>query len=422
MALPWTVVHKPKKISEVVGNSESIEQFIQWMRSWEKKKPLKRAAFLHGPPGVGKTVVAEAYATEHNYDLVEMNASDWRTAEAIQRVAGVASMQTTLYGVKKRMIILDELDGISGREDRGGVGAIVDVVKNTQCPIILIANNAWDPRFTYLRQYCLPIEFKRIPYRSIVPYLRKICEKENIRADEEALKLIAERSRGDVRSAINDLQALAQGCRSLTYEDVDWLAYRDRQESIFEVLRTIFTADNYWKARKTVDLADVDYEMLFEWIYENAPYQLTHPNDLCKAMENLAKVDIYLRRVKATQDWGLLGYALDLMTSGVAMSREKTYPRWVPFKFPQRIKLLSKMKGEKAIKLKIGAKIRAKCHISATAAAKEYLPYLKVIFESDPEMGAGLARWFGLDDEMVEYLAGSEKRAKIILKSLEKAD
>jgi len=412
MALPWTVVHKPKRVSDVLGNSDSVAKFVEWMHSWDKKIPSKRAAFLYGPPGVGKTVVAESYANENGYDLIEMNASDWRTAEAVERVAGAASIQATLYGTRKRVVIIDELDGISGAEDRGGVGAILDVVKTTQCPVVLIANNVWDQRFTYLRSYCLLIEFKRIPWRSVVPFLRKICDKEGIKAEDEALKIIAERSHGDVRSAINDLQALAQGRKSLSYEDVSWLAYRDRQESIFEVLRIIFTAKSSLEAKRAIDKADVDYEMLFEWIYENAPHQLTDHRDLSNAMENLAKADIYLRRVKSGQKWGLLGYVFDLMTSGVAMSRERTRIGWAPFKFPQRIKLMSKTKKERQMRLEIGKRIGKRCHTSARAAIRENLPYLRLIFEKNPKIASGLAEWFNFEKEMVNYLSGKGEKIK----------
>ncbi len=411
MMLPWTVVHKPKSVSDVLGNPDSVMKFTEWMRSWDKKIPSKRAAFLYGPPGVGKTVVAESYANENGYDLIEMNASDWRTAEAVDRVAGSASMQATLYGTRKRMVIVDELDGIGGAEDRGGLGAILDVVKTTQCPIVLIANNVWDQRFTYLRNYCLLIDFKRIPWRSIVPFLRKICDEERIEAEEEALRIIAERSRGDVRSAINDLQALAQGRNSLKYEDVSWLAYRDRQESIFEVLHTIFTTKSSLEAKRAVDKADVDYELLFEWIYENIPYQLTDLQDMNNAMQNLAKADIYLKRIR-NQEWGLLGYFFDLMTSGIAMSRERTPVKWVPFNFPQRIKLLSQTKKERQIRLGIGRRIGARCHTSARSAVRDYLPYLQLIFEKNTKMASELAEWFNFDEGIINYLAGKGQKIK----------
>jgi hypothetical protein len=70
------------------------------------------------------------------------------------------------------------------------------------------------------------------------------------------------------------------------------------------------------------------------------------------------------------------------------------------------------------MQLSIGHKIKRKCHISANRASKEFLPFLKIIFKNNADMAAGLAKWFDLDVEMVEYLAGSKKSAEAIAKLL----
>ncbi len=412
----WTVRHKPKTLGEIVGNRQAIDDLISWLRSWERGIPKKRAALLYGPPGIGKTVTVEALANDWSLELVEKNASDYRTEEAVRKFAGLASQYGTLFG-KKRLVLFDELDGLTGREDRGGVGAIIKVVKQAQCPIILIANNAYDPRLSSLRFYCLLIQFKKPHVRSVAKRLRQICQREGIEPEEEALKFIAQRSQGDVRSAINDLQALAQGKKQLTYEDVSWLAYRDRKDAIFNVLRLIFYSKSCDAAKSAVDMADVDHNMLFEWIYENMPYHLRDLEDLARAMESLAIADLYRSRIRQTRNWKLTRYVIDFMTAGVAVAREKTEPAgFVPLRFPERIKMLSRTKKERQIKSKIGWKIKRRCHISAVKAATEFLPYLKVIFENNVGMASGIVRWLELDDAMVEYLAGTKKRAKAIAK------
>ncbi len=411
----WTFKHKPKTLSEVIGNKEAIKKLVEWIKSWDKGIPKKRAAFLYGPPGVGKTVTVEALANDLKMELVEKNASDYRTEENIKRFAGLASQYGTLFG-RKRLILLDELDGISGKEDRGGLGAITRIVKTAMCPIVLIANDPYDPRFSTLRSLCLMIEFKRPHSREVAAFLKKICLKEGIEAEEAALKFIAQRAHGDVRSAINDLQALAQGKKKLTYDDVSWLAYRDRKEKIFDVLRLIFYSKTCDGAKRAISMSDVDPDMLFEWIYENAPYHLKDPHDLAEAMEALAKADIYRGRVRLTQDWKLASYMIDLMTAGVAMARKRTKPSgWIPMKFPQRIKWLSKTKAERQLADAIAQKIKRRCHISAKRAIEEYIPYLKIIFENNPEMAAKIADKLGLDSEMIGYLAGSSANAKKII-------
>ncbi len=418
MYAAWTVKHKPKSLAEVIGNKETIQKFVDWIKSWDKGAPKKRAAFLYGPPGIGKTVTVEALAYDFQMELVEKNASDYRTEDAINRFAGLASQYGSLFG-GKRIVLLDELDGLTGTADKGGVKAITDIVKTAQCPIILIANNAYDPRFSNLRSYCLLIEFKKPPAGEVTKHLKRICMGEAIQADEEALKFIAQRSGGDIRSAVNDLQALAQGKKKLTYEDVSWLGYRDRQDTIFNVLRMIIYGRTCLSAKQAVDMADMDIDMLFEWIYENVPEHLTDPHDLARAMDALSIADVYRGRIRATQDWSFTRYVIDYMTAGVAMARQNTKAHgWIPFKFPARIQMLSRSKAERAMQLNIGRKIKRRCHISANRASKEVLPFLKIIFKNNADMAAGLAKWLDLDAEMVEHLAGSKEKAENIVKLL----
>lgn len=411
----WTVKHRPNSLNEVVGNRDAIQKLTEWVESWEKGTPKKRAAFLHGSPGIGKTVTVEALAHDFNVEFVENNASDYRTEDAIKRFAGLASQYGSLFG-GKRIILLDELDGLTGTADRGGVKAITDVVKAARCPIVLISNSAYDPRFSNLRLYCLLIEFKKPAAGEVAKRLKWICDREEIQADESALRFMAQRSGGDVRSAVNDLQALAQGKKRLSYEDVSWLGYRDRQDTIFNVLRMILYGKTCVGAKQAVDMADVDIDMLFEWIYENIPAHLTDPHDLAQAMDALSIADIYRGRIHATQDWSFTRYVIDYMTAGVAMARQNTKVHgWIPFKFPERIQMLSRSRAERAMQLSIGQKIKRKNHMSATRASKQVIPYLRIMFKNDVNMAAGLAKWLDLEPEMVEYVAGNEEKAKEII-------
>ncbi len=414
----WTLKHKPKSLSEVVGNRESINTFEGWVRSWERGIPKQRAAFLHGPPGTGKTVTVEALAKDLGMELIEKNASDYRTEDQIRQVAGLASQYGSFFG-KNRIILLDEMDGVYGNVDRGAIPAIVQIIKDTHYPIVLTANDFWDKKFTAFRdkKKYLIIEFKKPPAGEVLKRLKRICDSEGIDSEEEALKFIAQRSEGDVRSAINDLQALAQGKKALKYDDVSWLAYRDRKDVIFNVLRLILYGKTCVMAKQALDMADVDLDMLFEWIYENVPYHFNVPSELAEAMDALAKADLYRGRIRQTQDWKLMRYVIDLMTAGVAMARIKSKPSgWVPFQFPQRIRRLSASRAERRMKADVGRKIKRRMHVSISVSQKDVLPYLKIIFESNPTMAAGLTEWFNLEKEEVDYIAGSKRQSKAILK------
>lgn len=418
MHVAWTVKYKPRSLAEIVGNQEAIKTLERWLKSWEDGIPQQRAAFLHGPAGVGKTLTIEALVNDLGMELVEKNASDYRTEEKIQRFAGSASQYSGFFG-RRRVILLDEMDGVHGTVDRGAIPTVTRIVKDSRCPIVLIANDFWNKKFVSFRdkKKYLIIEFKKPRTSELLSHLRRIVAREGIVADEEALKFIATRNQGDIRSAVNDLQALAQGKMKLTYDDVSWLAYRDRKDVIFTVLRQVLYGKTCNAAKQAVNMADVDLDMLFEWVYENTPYHFNVPGELADAMEALAKADLYRGRIRRTRNWKLMRYMIDFMTAGVAMARDKSKPSgWIPFRFPQKIRSLSASRAERAKKKGIGQKIKRRMHISVVTAQNDVLPYVRIIFESSPQMAAGLTKWFRFSEEEVDYIAGGKRRAKAILK------
>jgi len=100
------------------------------------------------------------------------------------------------------------------------------------------------------------------------------------------------------------------------------------------------------------------------------------------------------------------------------MARERTQPAgFVPLRFPERIRQLSKTRSERQMQSAIGLKIKRRCHISANSATKEILPYLRIIFENNAKMAAELVKWLDLDEAMTEYLAGTKKQTKAIIKA-----
>ncbi|MEM4461405.1 MAG: replication factor C large subunit [Candidatus Bathyarchaeia archaeon] len=413
MSIPWIIKYRPKRIEEVVGNEESKKKFIEWLESWVKGKPTYKAALLYGPAGVGKTSLVEAAARTYGYDLVELNASDQRGESIIKRIVGVAASQGTLMGsMSRRIILLDEVDGMS-EEDKGGVKAIVEVLEKTRQPIVLTANDAWDPKLAPLRSVCLMLEFKRLKQWEVVKKLREICLREGIEVDKEALEFIAKRSEGDLRSAINDLQTVSQGRRRITIDDVKWLPYRNRIEPIFDVLSMIFNAKTVATARRALSLIDIDPDMMFEWIYENTPSQLTDPRDLAIAMENLAKADLFRSRVKLLQRWELLSFVTELMTGGVAVAKEATKSKWTPFHFPERIKFLSSIKSEREVMNSIASKIASRCLTSRRTALSDIIPYILFILRSNPDYGVKLLKSYDLTSSEIEFLLGKAGVASI---------
>src|SRR5205807_8753295 len=220
---PWTTKYRPRTSKDVAGNKPAIEKLRDWIESWSKGRPSKAAVLLYGPAGVGKTSVTEALAREHGWDLVEINASDKRSGDILSKVAGLASTQGSLFA-KGRLILLDEVDGINLREDHGAVEALNRMIKETHYPVVLTANDPWDQKIRSLRETCQLIELKRIGLRDGLPFIKKILDNENVRADEDAMRLLLEKNNGDLRSILNDLQILSSRGENITSKDVYWLS------------------------------------------------------------------------------------------------------------------------------------------------------------------------------------------------------
>ncbi len=406
---PWTIKYRPKTSKDVAGNKPAIEKLRDWVESWSNGRPSKAAVLLYGPAGVGKTSVTEALARERGWDLVEINASDKRSGDILSKIAGLASTQSTLFS-KGRLILLDEVDGINLRADQAAVTTILQIIKETRHPLILTANDPWDPKIRPLREACLQIELKRLGVRDGLPLLRNILTQEGVKANEDALKLIIDRDRGDIRSILNDMQLLSSRHGTLTVDDVDLLSGRDRTESVFEVLRVVFNSRTTASARRALSISDVDQEMLFQWIFENAPYQIPKPKELEEAMSALAESDLYFGRIRKTQSWHLLSYALDLMTAGVAVAKQTSPSGWVPMRFPQKISSMSRTRAIRDVRKKAAASIGLKSHVSTRRAPQLYFPMLRFIHEHDPKEYDRIATSLDAAEELDDLFSSELKQ------------
>ncbi len=405
--LPWIIKYRPKRIEEVVDQEQAKRLFIPWLRQWlSGRPPEKKAVLLYGPAGVGKTSLVEAAAREFKLELIEMNASDFRRKEDIERIARVAATQSSLFG-RRKIILLDEVDGISGTADRGGLDAILELISVTKHPVVMTANDPWDQKLKPLRDASLMIPFNRLSERDVLTVLKRICAAEGVRCEDEALKLIASRSEGDLRSAINDLQAVAEGYGEVTSSLVRALIVsRDREYSPWEMLRNLFMSRYAWQAKKAVTHTNLDYDTVLEWINENIPVQYTDPEDVWRAYEALSRADIYLGRIRRTLAWDLLSYVFDLAGPGVALARRKSKFHWAKYQYPQKILMLAKTREAREVREALAEALAKRLHTSKATVKSDVLPYLSIIFRYRPELGARIALAYNLTERMVQYLAG----------------
>ncbi len=381
---PLVVKYTPKRLSEIVGQKKAIAVLSDFVRNFERQK--KRALLIHGPPGSGKTCVVYALAGEVGTELVQVNASDFRNREHIESKLGAASQQRSLFAQNK-IILVDEVDGISGAYDRGCVGALVGVIAKTKFPIVLTATDPYIKKLKALRRHCTLLELDRIDSNLIVRRLESICSKEKVKVEPAALKKLALVANGDLRAAINDLQVLAQTKQLIKVKDVK-LWGREQEENISDALKLIFKSFNVGAAMDANDLITEDLKILNFWLDENAASEYTEPGARQRAYDYLSFADIFLHRIIRWQYWRFMTYAKIFQVAGVQQAKKATNPAIIKY---QRPALLLKLYIRAIRRKKMEAMSRQVCHKlhagSGTLLAA-FWPYYNFIKLHNKKMGA----------------------------------
>jgi len=409
--MEWAEKYRPKNLTDLVGHSSIVKELIKWAHEWERGVPKDKALILYGKPGVGKTSAAYALAYEMDWDIIELNASDQRTAGIIQKVAGSASKMGTFDGTTgRRLVMLDEADNLHGNYDRGGANALINVIKTTSQPIILIANEFYDITPT-LRMSCRPIQFRSVSTTSMVTALKNICRNEGVMIGIGVIERIVEGANGDLRSAINDLQAMAIGKRELEVDDMV-TAPRDNKETVFKAMDIIFREHDVRAAQEAAWQVDESPEQLIHWIDENLPIGYTKDEDMAAGYFQLARADQFLGRVRRRQNYKLWRYAGLLMSGGVAAVKTQTYPGYKKYQPPQYFRKMGQTKARRNIRDSLAGKIGEHFHVSSEYVRSDLFVFFKQMMRSS-DHSVGLAAELKLNPDEIAFLLESKPSKKV---------
>lgn len=387
--LSWAEAHAPKNTSDFAGNKDAASRAKKWALEWSRGvrgKPL----CLYGPTGIGKSALAGAIANEMGWEVLRFSVYEATNFDKWQKSVASALSGASLFG-SQSLVILEDVDCWSQAGFRGSVGAVASLLASSRAPAILTATDWYDRSLVPLRTYAEAVPMKAVNSSDIEKALFSIAKAENFPLSEERVRQTAQSCGGDLRAAINDMQASIIS------------SAREREKSVFEKIRIAIRSPNYRasKSAGTTDLADRDTLKLY--ILENMPSEFPDVSDRARAFSRFSRADVFDGRIRTRQYWGYLRYSSDLMFWGVASERRHPGAAFVSYGFPSYIQKLGASKSRRTLLKALSKKISARLH-TTSLKARDYVPLL--VAQND---APALSAYYGFDEEEVAGLLGTSQ-------------
>jgi len=373
----WSEKYRPQSIIDLVGNEEARTLFVEWFGKWKKgTKPL----LLIGPPGIGKTTLANLAAKQFGYDMISLNASDFRSKNRIQEILNPVLGNTSLLG--RPMIFVDEVDGIYGRADYGGTEALIKILKEPTVPIILAANSDISTKMKSIKKVVKIIKLRPLPPRLVQLYLKKILKIEDAKLSPGSLIKIISESRGDLRSMINSTQALVTGFEPATEKSFESL-------DIESAVNAFFKSNSIDEARSVLYSLRIDPREKINAFYSSVITSNISKNEMDKMLQIISEADLLYGRIMKTQQWRLLRYLDEIL---IKLFQKDSTVRYSQYNLSWS--LLNRLRWD-GKSIKALATILAKnMHVSRSTFATFYFPYMLLCIKNK-KMNLDLEENFG---------------------------
>lgn len=406
----WTEIYRPKSFEQMIGNEEIRITILKWLVKW---LPGTKPLFLIGPPGIGKTTIIKLLASILNYDLIELNASDTRSGPQLEKLVNPLLSNTSIFG-KKIFLFFDEVDGIYGREDSGGIEVLVNIVKSSNFPIIFAANSS-NIKLKNLLKLCKIIKFQRISSNLLMMFLNFVLYEQKYSLSFDDRKWIVEKSNGDIRTMLNIAQSKCSGYGQFITQKF--------KVDISEGLNEFFSSQNKDNARAILLSLDGKYsdpryglsaeerrKDIVNSLFTSIISSNLDMNTLSQLLDSLSLIDLQVARIYENRNWNLLKYMNNML---IELLYENIQNKMISYnQYGISWPLMGQIFSRGVSLRNLISNLSMFFHVSSSTFGMLILPYmLEIIREFKIDIHEFISN-FMLDEKFVEILQKEMNRTK----------
>ena len=364
------------------------------------------------------------------YGTVEALAASWglgrpgapRAFESWEEVPATGGRGAWTRLAPAQHDLADWKDGevVRDSSDRGGLATIARLVRETRQPLILTVNDP-DPLVRYspiFRTHALRIRFERPRSSELKSLLRRVAVREGFPLPVSALDRIVERSQGDVRAALNDLEAIAPLPPGADLAAL--LGGRDAPSDFYQVVEDVLAHPRFYHSVEISNRLDAPPDDLLPYFEETLVRLSVGSAARDQAFARLAVADQFLFRARRQRVFSLWSYATELLTGGLSLdlSEGSVGRRGVPTAFPQFIGAMGRTRALRTLRQSLLSKAGHRYHMSRRKSWEFALPFLDNLLRrrhrptiADPSLRAlrvAVVRSLELTGEELSALTGLE--------------